>query len=710
MTNLPALYNLPDPNTSRRSIATRCFVPAFGAATFFAWWATQHVAAALRYDPRLGRPWWPYDASQVSHCRVAALMFVLLAAALSIPRRSRLVALLPFGLASAAYALSRGPLYTPLHFFQWYIRYRSYGPLAPLFLPPLRAWLIASGTVLIAAAIAFIILRSRLRLDDIHGSARWADRHDIQSAKLIARPKQGAIAGATGLFLGFWKDSTKQRALYDAGNTHVFVFAPTRSGKGVGIVIPNLLTWPHSVLVHDIKGENWAATAGYRAKHLHQVCLRFDPTATNGQTARYNPLLEIRLDQQCVHDAQQVADILVDPNGDKLRDHWDRTAHALLTAVILHVLYTQKTRRNLAGCAYYLSTPGRTIQETLDQMIDTQHSDPHVHETIASIAQAVKDKSSNERSGVISTALSFLDLYRNPIIARNTEVSDFRLLDLMHNERALSLYLTVPPSNLSLTRPIMRLFLNQACRRLTEQLEFKSGQPRIHYKHQLLLMLDEFPALGRLPFFQESLAYLAGYGIRAVLITQDLSQHHGIYGREESITSNCHTRIAFTPNKPDTAQLLSAMAGEMTVHQSKSSHQYGGWGSAGSPRVSVNQTETRRHLLTPDEALRLPGDASLIFVSGLPPIYGLRAKFFEDPVLSARSQIAPPPADTRLCQHTEPIPPEDSDPPPLALPAPPRPKPGPQASAKTPKAVRRSRDTAQKDLTFANDKADDDDE
>ena len=464
---------------------------------------------------------------------------------------------------------------------------------------------------------------------------------------------------------GIWPEGRRPRYLRFDGPEHVFVFAPTRTGKGVGLVVPNLLTWPHSVLVHDIKGENWALSAGWRREHLGSVCIRFDPTDAAGTSASYNPLFEIRRGSYEVRDAQNVADILVDPNGDRLRDHWDRTAHALLVGVILHVLYSEPDK-TLSGCANFLTKPKQPIDDTLKAMIKTEHDpagkmdwrDPgdgqptKTHPVVASAARALLDKSPNERSGVLSTALTFLDLYRDPILAANTATSDFTIEDLMHHERPVSLYLTVPSSDLSRTRPLVRMILNQALRRLTEKMTFAGGRSVPHYRQPLLLMLDEFPALGRLAFFQESLAYLAGYGIRAFLITQDLSQHYGVYGREESITGNCHVRIAFAANKPETAELLSRMAGDMTVHMEQRSFR-GDRFDLVLNKQYVAQQQIQRRLITPDEAMRLPDDDALIFVAGHPPIRATKIRYYADRALSERAAEPPPSSSDALPPQPE---------------------------------------------------------
>ena len=329
----------------------------------------------------------------------------------------------------------------------------------------------------------------------------------------------------------------KGRYLRHDGPEHVICFAPTRSGKGVGLVIPTLLSWPGSAVIHDIKGENWQLTAGWRATFSH--CLLFNPTDPG--SARYNPLLEVRKGANEVRDVQNVADILVDPEGAlERRTHWEKTSHALLVGVILHVLYAEE-EKTLARVAAFLSDPSRSFERTLRIMMSTNHlgtgDAPEVHPVVAQAARELFNKSDNERSGVLSTAMSFLGLYRDPTVARTTSACDWRIADLMDAGKPVSLYLVIPPSDISRTKPLVRLVLNQIGRRLTERLDGERGR-----RHRLLMMLDEFPALGRLDFFETALAFVAGYGVRAFLIAQSLNQIAKAYGENNAILDNCHGR------------------------------------------------------------------------------------------------------------------------------------------------------------------------
>jgi len=446
------------------------------------------------------------------------------------------------------------------------------------------------------------------------------------------------------------------RYLRHDGPEHILVVAPTRSGKGVGLVLPTLLTWPGSAVVHDIKGENWALTAGWRSRFSH--CLRFDPT--DPHSARFNPLLEVRKGAQEVRDVQNIADILVDPEGARdRRDHWDKAAHALLTGAILHVLYAEE-EKTLARVVGLLADPSRSTLTTLQIMLATNHvgtpDAPMAHPVVASVARELLNKSENERSGVVSTAISFLGLYRDPVIAANTARSDWRLADLVGAERPVSLYLVVPPSDLSRTRPLIRLLLNQIARQLTDR---QAASPAAASARQLLLMVDEFPALGRLEFFETSLAFLAGYGVRAVLVAQSLNQIDKAYGPNHAILDNCHVRVAFTPNDERTAKRLADTLGtatELRALKNLSGRRFAAWLS----HTAVSEQETPRALLTVGEILQLGAEEALVLVFGLPPIRARKLRYYSDrnflgrrlpaPVLAAAARAdAPPPRPHDWC-------------------------------------------------------------
>ena len=276
------------------------------------------------------------------------------------------------------------PIYYPPLFFWWWYCYDAYAP--SIFIE--GAGIAVSGAlVAIAVAISLSVIRAREAKNvATYGSARWAEPEEIKAAGLL---------GPDGVLLGRLDNDY----LRHDGPEHVLCFAPTRSGKGVGLVVPTLLTWPGSTIIHDIKGENWGLTAGFRERHGR--VLLFDPT--DPASSAYNPLLEVRRGDKEVRDVQNIADILVDPEGalDK-RNHWEKTSHSLLVGAILHVLYAEPDK-TLAGVANFLSDPKRPVEATLRAMMNTPHlGEAGVHPVIASSARELLNKSDNERSGVLS--------------------------------------------------------------------------------------------------------------------------------------------------------------------------------------------------------------------------------------------------------------------------------------------------------------------
>jgi type IV secretion system protein VirD4 len=552
-------------------------------------------------------------------------------------------------------ALTAGPLYAPWDFFLWELRFGRVAGTEAIWRT--GHWLIGIPTHFVFVVGLVVALRRARRTggrSDSHGSARWADHRDVETTGLLA---------LGGVYVGAWMHKGRTLPLRHDGPQHVLGFAPARSGKGVGWVIPTLLSWPGSVVVNDIKAENWALTAGWRRGELGSLCLRFDPTCDDGSAARYNPLLEVRRGPREVRDVQNIADMLVDPNGVGTKDHWDLTAQEILTGAILHVLYACRDK-SLRGCLDLLTDPHRPIEEVLEEMREAAHDpsgqrawrDPQTgevtrtHPTVARAARSLLNKSENERSSVLSSAIKCLSLFHDDLVAENTAACDFSIADLMHHERPVSLYLTVPPSDLSRLRPLTRLLIQQIGRRLTERMDFEDGRHAPTWRHRLLLMLDEFAALGRLDFFETQLSYLAGYGIKAFLIVQDLSQLYAAYGRNESIVSNCHVRVAYAANKVETARLLSDMAGTMTVHKETRTYT----GNRLNPvlmHVLASEQESQRPLLTPDEAMRLPDDAALVFVSGARPILASKLRYHEHAAFRERACIEVPQRSDRIADR-----------------------------------------------------------
>jgi type IV secretion system protein VirD4 len=569
--------------------------------------------------------------------------------------------------------------YAPWKIFDWQVRIADQQGHVQ------KSLAIAQAIFILPQLLVLGLWLGRMRLsdgrDDLHGSARWAEEADIRAMGLL---------GGQGVYVGGWiktfrglpalgrslggKPASVQRYLRHSGPEHILCFAPTRSGKGVGLILPTLLSWPGSSVIFDIKGENWSLTAGYRKSIGHTV-LKFDPSDATGVSACFNPLEEIRLETiHAIPDAQNLVGMILDPQGKGLADYWNKAAFAFLGGTLLHcmVMVRHKEQRTatLFDLSRTLADAHRGVRELFQEMLDTDHAasldkafpDGHqgqdLHAFIASAAREILNKADNELSGVVSTAVANLALYRDPVVARNIGRSDFRLADLMHHEKPISLYLVISPADIDRLRPLIRIVVNLLLSRATARLNFGEESEGAAPKHRLLLLLDEFTALGRLDSIERAIAYMAGYGIKGYFIVQDIVQLSAVYGKDNGLMANCHIRVAYAPNTIETAQVLSAMTGKTTVVEKKTS--LSGSRSGALKNASVSVSETARPLLTEDECMRLPGpqkDATgkvvapgdmLIFCAGRPPIYGRQLLYFLDPVFLRRARLEAPPVSDSL--------------------------------------------------------------
>lgn len=562
-----------------------------------------------------------------------------------------------------------GSIYQPFSWIAWGWRYCT-SPDERIRQPFFEGEMIVFAGSFLCAGIFFVHASRRARkltenAEDLHGSARWADEEDVRST--------GLLTTGHGVYVGGWRaeGSTRLNYLRHDGPEHVLAFAPTRSGKGVGLVIPSLLAWEESAIIYDIKGENWAKTAGFRSAQ-GQLCFKLSPVEQQA-SSRFNPLSEVRLfTPRDVSDAQNIANMIVRTGEDSPQErYWQDAAASITTGMILHVCYEAALESRvacLADLSHVFTRPGSGFRDALGELLNFEH-DPEkkrdwrmptgertrTHPVVREKVQEMLDKEDRDFGGVLSTAKTALALYSDPLVAQNTSASDFTIGDLVNHERPVSLYLVVPPSDKIRLRPLIRLIFTMTVNRLTEKMVFQGSEQKRN-KHRLLLLIDEFPSLNRMEVFADALSYMAGYGLKAYLITQDIRQIIEAYGNNESIVSNCHVRIAFAPNQFETAELLSKMTGTTTVQ--KASYNFSG--SRFSPvmgHINASVDHIERPLMTPDEVLRLkppqkrgygareriitPGQM-LIFVSGHRPILGTQMLYFLDSALKARAAVAPP--------------------------------------------------------------------
>jgi type IV secretion system protein VirD4 len=515
-------------------------------------------------------------------------------------------------------------------------------------------------------ALGTSLRRRPKRHAGVHGTARFQDEADIRRSGLLPQAPGGAHAG---VYVGGFTDA-KGRIHYmrHDGPEHCIVIAPTRSGKGVGNVNTTLLSWPASCVVYDEKGELWELTSGWRAKHANNTVIRLELSAVAG-SAGFNFLEEVRLaTPHEVADAQNIAQMLCDPEGKGLESHWQKTSFGLLAGLILHVLYTRRAEggvASLADVAHALSDPARPADALWQEMVDNAHQGSGPHPFVAAAGRDMLDRETRERGSVLSSAKTYLTLFQDPIIAQNTRRSDFRLMDLMDHDRPVSLYIVTRGSDKERLRPLVRLLLTMMMRTLMGvELRFSNGQPVMPHRHRLLAMLDEFPSLGRMHILEDALPKCAGYGIKCFLAAQDREQLFSAYGQHQSITANCHIRIIYAPNERETARWVSDMIGTTTIIKEDVTES----GNRMGPLSQVTRSfhEVSRPLMTPDEisTLKKPrkvrdrdgkdviveAGEMVAFVAGENPIKGTQILYFLDPLFQQRATVPAPATGSTMRQ------------------------------------------------------------
>lgn len=487
--------------------------------------------------------------------------------------------------------------------------------------PRVARWMRLSlfGTGLVFLFGLGAALRGRPR--PLHGHARFASEREIRAAGL--RAERGLLIGAKG-----------GRYLCFGGAEHVIGYAPTRSGKGVGLVIPNLLNWPDSVVCLDVKRENWERTAGFRAAHGQEVHL-FDPFDEEGRTAQYNPLSAVRRDSADRYDDLQRIATMLFPAESGSDPFWYQSARTAFIAI----------------GGYVAETPGLalTIGEILRQLSVSADLKAHYATVIAErregpqrlsprCIQALNDflaASDNTFHSVRKTVTARLELWLNPRVDRATSASSFDLCAL--RSRPISIYLAVSPDNLERLSPLLNLFFQQVVDLNTRELPEQNPALR----RQVLLLLDEFPALGNVGVLARGVAFIAGYGLRLLTILQSPSQLRAIYGPDaaRNFMTNHAVEVVFTPKDQDVANELSDRFGYDTVEGRSRSRPWGFFGSGG--RHSETVSEQRRALLLPQELKLVPQDTCFILKAGIPPILADKIRYFTDRHFQAR--LCPPP-------------------------------------------------------------------
>lgn len=546
---------------------------------------------------------------------IAALSCGLLCIVLSIYLSGLIFACTEYGTAKALspeFVKSLAPFDILIRYYMWWFNYLSSINISynNYFIPRIIISSIVPLGTFITLIIAFkekiYALRPFKVEESIHGDAKWASESDIK--RLGLRSKKGMLLG---------KD--KNGFLVATGYQHALLFAPTGSGKGVGFVIPNLLYWEDSVIVHDIKLENFDLTSGWRSK-IGQKVYCWNPANPDGITHCYNPIDWVSPKSgQMVDDVQKIANLIMPE-----KEFWNNEARSLFVGVVLYLIADPNKVPSFGEVVRTMRSDD--VVYNLAVVLDTMGND--IHPVAYMNLAAFLQKADKERSGVISTMNSSLELWANPLIDTATASSDFNIQDF--KRIPTTVYVGLTPDNLKRLQPLMQVFYQQATEFLSRRLPSKEDP------YGVMFMMDEFPTLGKMEQFMTGIAYFRGYHVRLFLIIQDTEQLKGIYEESgmNSFLSNSTYRVTFAANNMETANLISQLCGNKTVDQvSASKPKFLDFNPASR---SLNVSKTQRALLLPQEVIALPRDEQILLIESSGPIKSKKIKYYEESIFKKR--------------------------------------------------------------------------
>lgn len=593
------------------------------------------------------------------------------------------------GLGSPLMVVKGIPVYPPHKYLEWG-KFKNKAPIA---------YQKSSSNFFMGIMLGMFLtgaINYKKKKNTSHGSSEWATKDDIDEMGFFPYKETGLIikkkpyekdykySGTLELYqknilknetinkelreLEYKKDGVFVgrdkwgRDLIDNSSGHIMMIAKTGGGKGVSVVLTTLWTWKGSTLVNDIKGENWQYTAAYRRNALGHKVFRFQATAdgVTSVSCKYNPLVEIRKGTVFEYqDARLIAETIISPKKDQ-DNFFGPSAVTFLTGVILHVLYLKQGKvASLADVYRFVTSPDSSEEEKLEQMKAGTHNlnekeslfdeiygeiitidgteYPRTHPIASRVGADMLGRAANERSGIIGSSKTELAIFIIPTIARNTSESDFRINDLMNAKVPMDLYFVTPPNAVNVTSTLLKLFMNQIVFVLTNNMDINDKGENIAYKHRLLFLMDELPAIGRVQLFHDAISYIRGYGMKALIIIQDMKQLKATYGENNSFLGNMTTSIYYSTNDVDTAQYIEKRVHNTTVETISKSYKGGGF----LPTVNYNKSHAGRPLITAGEVHNLDENTSIILKAGAKPIKGKLAKWYEDEAFKDRFKRYP---------------------------------------------------------------------
>jgi type IV secretion system protein VirD4 len=495
--------------------------------------------------------------------------------------------------------------------------------------PALRRRLVASfaATAVGGAVVAPLLLASAMSTRrPLHGAARFATGAEVRAAGLYAR--DGILVGRIG-----------GRYLCFGGQQFVQLAAPTRSGKGVGVVIPNCLNWPGSLVVVDIKRENFDVTAGYRAARGQAVYL-FAPFDEEGRTARWNPMSYVRTDPALrVGDLLAIGAVLY-PSDIRQAGSTDAffndQARNLFLGLGLYLLETPSLPRTIGEMLRQSSGKGRLLRDHLTDLIHAREdSEAPLTSTCVDALQRFLATSESTMASIVASFNAPLTIFADPRVDAATGGDDFLLTEV--RRRRISIYLHVPFQRLTQGALLLNLFYTQLIELNTKELPEQNPELRV----PCLLLMDEFAAMGRIAVIERAAGFMAGYGLRLLTVTQSMAQLSALYGRDgaRNLSTNHALQVLFSPREQADANELSEMLGTLTERVASRGVSRAA-GRAETTR-SVNVTEQRRALLLPQELKELGSEREIVLVENCRPILAEKIIYYRDPAF--RQRVLPPP-------------------------------------------------------------------
>lgn len=515
-----------------------------------------------------------------------------------------------------------------------YVRVVDHPQVAPY---AWRIWLAGglAGALMLLVWLAMMVMLFKLRSHrNLHGRARFAGLLDLARAGFLRRRDDGIIVGR------HWG-----RLLRLSGQQFVVLAAPTRSGKGVGVVIPNLLDYRESAVVLDIKQENFELTSGWRASIGHEIHL-FNPFAEDRRTHRWNPLTYVSADPDFrVSDLQAIAAMLY-PDGDDKDRFWIGQARNAFLAFALYLFEradrdAESERPTLGAILRLVSGDGGELRAHLQ----TLAAAPFLGAQARTAFAGLLSQADVTFASIIGTFREPLNPWLNPVLDAATSGDDFDLRDV--RRRRMTIYVGIQPNKLAEARLIVNLFFSQLINVNTRVLP----QNDAGLRHQCLLLMDEFTAIGRVDIIASAVAYMAGYNLRLLPIVQSMAQLDAVYGKEVSrtILTNHALQVVYAPREQQDANDYSEMLGYTTVRRRARTRAHGrGRG------VSDNEVLEKRALMLPQELKAMGPKRQIVLYEGLAcPVRCRKIRYYEDRYFTRRRlpavairvlDIAPAPA------------------------------------------------------------------